>query len=191
MSRPALFSAALAALVVFAPACVELNAEIEREPVTADRLIGQPAPPLTAPRLDGGIFDVREASKNGEVLLLDFWATYCPPCRITVPLGQQVVDALREEGHAVRMVAVNVDEPAELVRDWMEDMGFSGIDVALNLDQDAGWFGYHVEFMPMAFVINADGIVTAVHPGYHPGLGAEIRRDLLQALSAGTSAEDL
>jgi thiol-disulfide isomerase/thioredoxin len=75
------------------------------------------APPLDLPTVDGGRFDL--ATARGQVVFVNFWATWCPPCRTEMPsmvkLGQEL--AARHPGK-FRMVAVSVDESADLVKQF-------------------------------------------------------------------------
>lgn len=97
------------------------------------------APPIELPQLDGGRFSL--ASARGEVVFVNFWATWCPPCRHEMPsmarLGHEFAE--RYPGK-FRMVAVSVDEDWSAVKEYVGAPPFSGqmgITVALDAEQAA------------------------------------------------------
>lgn len=98
-----------------------------------------PGPEIDLPQLDGGRFSL--ASARGEVVFVNFWATWCPPCRDEMPtmvrLGRELAE--RYPGK-FRMVAVSVDEDWSAVKEYLGAPPFSGqlgITVALDADQAA------------------------------------------------------
>ncbi len=97
------------------------------------------APPLRLPTVDGGRFDL--ASLKGQVVFVNFWATWCPPCAKEMPamvrLGQELT--ARHPGR-FKMVAVSVDESADLVKQFFrspEQGGRLPASVAVALDPEA------------------------------------------------------
>jgi thiol-disulfide isomerase/thioredoxin len=93
------------------------------------------APPIELPQLDGGRFSL--ASARGEVVFVNFWATWCPPCRDEMPsmarLGRELAE--RYPGK-FRMVAVSVDEDWNAVREYLGAPPFSG-DLGIKVVLDA------------------------------------------------------
>jgi cytochrome c biogenesis protein CcmG/thiol:disulfide interchange protein DsbE len=116
-------------------------------------LIGRDAPPLVLkPLADLAYFD-DETLRNGEVKLVNFWASWCPPCRVEHPLLQQLTD----EGFPV--YGVNYKDEPEHALKFLAELGDpyvaigadrSGMDTAVN------WGVYGV---PETFVIDGDGKV--------------------------------
>jgi thiol-disulfide isomerase/thioredoxin len=92
------------------------------------------APPIDLPTLDGGRFSL--AAARGEVVFVNFWATWCPPCREEMPsmirLGQELA---RAHPGKFRMVALSVDEGADDVRAFFDGALPRGMAVAMDLDQ--------------------------------------------------------
>src|SRR5262245_33246575 len=72
-------------------------------------VVGAPAPDFTLKDTEGN--DVRLADLEGQVVVINFWATWCGPCRLEMPALQAKYDAMKEQGLTV--VAVNLDEPLE------------------------------------------------------------------------------
>jgi thiol-disulfide isomerase/thioredoxin len=93
-----------------------------------------PAPPIETPTLGGGRFSL--AATRGQVVFVNFWATWCAPCREEMPsmvrLGQEL-----ERAHPGRfkMVAVSVDEAAEPIGEFFAGPPPPGLVVALDPDQ--------------------------------------------------------
>jgi len=126
------------------------------EPGTIE--IGQPAPQFTLQDLDG-----REVSLNqykDKIVILDFWATWCAPCRMTMPM----LDRLQEQysGKLV-LLAVNLNEPKNMVREYVLRESLSS-RVLLNEDGSVG-SQYGVIGIPMQVLIDQDGTVQYLMTG--------------------------
>lgn len=95
-----------------------------------------PAPPLELGTLDGSRFSL--AALRGQVVFVNFWATWCPPCRDELPsmvrLGQELT---RSYPGQFRMVAVTVDEDLALVKDFFAAPPFAGVPAGLTVAHDA------------------------------------------------------
>ncbi len=114
---------------------------------------GAPAPDFAYPTLDGDTLAL--ADLRGDVVLLNIWATWCPPCVREMPSMQRLYDQHRNDG--LRVVAVSVDAPGALrdVRSFVHELGL-GFDILLNpagTIQDA----YAVTGLPTTFLIDRNG----------------------------------
>ncbi|RME43347.1 MAG: TlpA family protein disulfide reductase [Caldilineae bacterium] len=98
---------------------------------------------------------------RGKVVILNFWATWCPPCQHEVPALQAVHNEYGPQG--VVVLAVNEGEKIETVERFAND---HGISFAVWLDED-GWAGhlYNVRAIPTTYFIDREGIIRAVHFG--------------------------
>jgi peroxiredoxin len=141
--------------------------------------MGQAAPTFSLPALDGGK-PISLASHRGDVVYLDFWASWCPPCVTSLPL----LDDLRQEfgPRGFQVVAINVDRDTDKARRFLEKrpVGYrSASDPDGVLPERFG-----IETMPTSFLIDRDGVVRHVHAGFRKsdieGLRAQIR-DLTQS----------
>jgi thiol-disulfide isomerase/thioredoxin len=96
----------------------------------------RPAPAIQLAALDGSRFDL--AALRGQVVFVNFWATWCPPCREEMPsmlrLGQEL--AARYPGR-FKMVAISVDEDLAAVRQYFGAPPFSGVPAELTVAHDA------------------------------------------------------
>lgn len=116
----------------------------------------------------------------GKVVFLNFWATWCPPCREEMPSMQALYDELADEG--LEMLAVNVLEDAETARGFIEEEGFT-YPVLLDTNGRV-MIRYGVRAYPTTYIIDRDGYVLGVRPGFHDwGTDAMIAsvRELLEA----------
>ena len=122
---------------------------------------GARAPAFSAPRL-GGSETVSLSSYRGKVVLVDFWASWCAPCLVSLPLYEE----LRKELPAgdFQVVAVNLDkEPKKALR-FLKDRGVGFPSVADPHGRIPETFG--LETMPTSYLIDRTGRVRYVHEGF-------------------------
>jgi peroxiredoxin len=139
----------------------------------AHELVGQASPLFTAPLLDGGELRLEdELGKN--VIVLDFWATWCGPCVKALPTIASVTREYRDRG--VRLFAVDQGEDADTIRSFLKERQLE-VTVALDADGEIG-NRYKVQGIPQTVIIGRDGKVKAVHVGLIPDLATELAREL-------------
>lgn len=119
-----------------------------------------------------------------QVVILSFWATWCQPCKIEIPL----LSALEKEftGKPVKIFLVNTQEMADVTEDTVRAAYKSrGYSLQCLLDA-SGRFArnYTVRGLPMIVVIDQDGIVRKVNRGYHENFHIEIRNLVTELLTA-------
>ena len=103
------------------------------------------------------------ADYHGKVVFLNFWATWCPPCREEMPSMQTLYDELSDDG--LEIVAVNVLEAEETVSAFVEENGFT---YPVMLDRDGRVsLRYSVRAYPTTYLLDRDGNVIAVRQGFH------------------------
>lgn len=110
------------------------------------------APAFAYAALDGGT--IASEDLRGRVVLVNFWATWCPPCRVEMPLLQAMYDRHRERGLVVIGFSVDTDPP-ERVRAFLAERGVT-YPVAIVDDDAAQAFG-GVEGYPMSFLLDREG----------------------------------
>lgn len=150
--------------------CALLLGALHAAPVAA---ADAPAPEFTLPRLDAaGAF--ASASLRGRVVLVDFWASWCAPCRHSLPAYDALYDALAPRGFAV--VAVNLDEAEADAKAFIAEHPLSFVVVRDAAGDSARAYG--VRGMPSSYLVGCDGTIRVRSVGFKdrelPGLRAKI-----------------
>ena len=136
---------------------------------------GAPAPAFTLAARDGGKLSL--ADLNGQVVMINFWATWCGPCRQEMPLLAQLHDKYEPLGFT--MLGVNVEPDSAAAVAWLKGVP---VNFPILFDTDsavAGRFG--VEGMPSSVLIDRNGQVRYIHRGYKPGDEAKYA-DMIRSL---------
>jgi cytochrome c biogenesis protein CcmG, thiol:disulfide interchange protein DsbE len=117
--------------------------------------IGQPAPSLVVQELDGQTFDL--GAVRGKVVIVSFWATWCPPCRAEMP----VLDAFyrRYHGQGLEMIGLSADRPHDR-SDVSKVMQSFSYPAAMLDDAKVNDFGTPGA-LPMTVVIDGQGMIRA------------------------------
>jgi thiol-disulfide isomerase/thioredoxin len=123
------------------------------------------APPVALATLGGGRFDL--ARSRGRLVFLDFWATWCDPCRASIPLVQH----FKRTHPGIDVISIDVGEPVDLVRPFATQ--FKMGDVALDPDQTVA-HAFGVTGYPTMFAIDATGRVRASWVGFNPAVEREM-----------------
>ena len=139
-------------------------------------LIGAPAPDFSlAPAAGGGA--IGPAAFKGQVVIVDFWATWCAPCRTSFPAYQSLVD---EFGGKLVVIGVSVDDDSSGIEEFRSE---TGVKFPLVWDEGQAVAGsYKPGTMPTSFVIDKAGIVTSIHEGFHAGDEATLREKIRSLL---------
>ena len=132
---------------------------------------GALAPDFLLPTLDGKT--VRLSDLRGKGVVINFWATWCPPCRKEMP--QLVAAYQRYRNDGLEVVAVNVGEPEDRVRQFAEEFGMR-FTVALD-KIGAVARTYSLLGLPTTFFVDRQGVIRIVHAGAFKeqkgGIGAQ------------------
>jgi len=123
-------------------------------------LTGKPAKSFTLQDADGK--SVTLAEYKGKVVLLNFWATWCGPCKIEIPWFADFERRYKDRGFAVLGVAMD-DDGWSVVKPYLEKNKIN-YRIAVGNDDLAKSYG-GVESLPTTFIIDRDGTVTAMHQG--------------------------
>jgi peroxiredoxin len=114
---------------------------------------GGPPPALALKDLDGR--QHRLADYRGKVVLINFWATWCGPCREEMPSIQELKNKLA--GRPFVVLAVNLDEPESRIRKFLTQMK---LDFPILLDPDRNVAkGWNARILPATFIVGPDGRV--------------------------------
>ncbi|HZD53642.1 MAG TPA: TlpA disulfide reductase family protein [Woeseiaceae bacterium] len=129
----------------------------------ADGLVGQPAPDFALKSAAGE--NLRLSEYRGEVVMINFWATWCGPCRQEMPLLDDLYT--RYERVGFRLLGVNIDDDSGKAMEMAEQLGV-GFPVLFDADKSVSE-RYQVEAMPVTVLVGRGGTVRHVHYGYKPG----------------------
>ena len=137
----------------------KMAANEERE---AHALEGKAAPAFELEDLEGKKVKLEEL--KGSVVVLDFWATWCGPCRRGMPILDKVAQARKDRG--VKVYAVNLEEDKDHVAAFVKETKL-GLPVLLDADGAVGR-DYGARAIPETVIIGKDGMVKKVLIGLHP-----------------------
>jgi thiol-disulfide isomerase/thioredoxin len=123
--------------------------------------------------LSGQAFQL--SSLRGKVVLLDFWASWCEPCKRELPLLAKLAPRLRAQG--VEIVTVNIDDNQKNAESFLKE---HALQLTVVRDADKHIIGkYEPQKMPSSFAIDKGGVVRAVNAGFEPGDESKIEHQLL------------
>ena len=140
---------------------------------------GTPMPSLTAPRLDVANQTLDLASLKGNVVYVDFWASWCTPCRLSFP----ALEAIYKDDQSRGLVVLGIGKDSS-VEDAQKFMRKIPVSFPLVSDfQDSAAKAFNVKTMPSGYLIDRKGFVRKVHRGFTEQTGAEIRREIESLLN--------
>ncbi len=121
------------------------------------KLLDKPAPDFTLPVVAGGDPGARQRLDDlqGKIVVLDFWATWCPPCEIQAPILQQVAQKHPED---VVVLGINVGEPAALAKSHAQKKGLT-YPILGDLEGEAQQL-YGAGTLPTVVLIDPEGKVV-------------------------------
>ncbi len=129
-------------LVVGATACSD-------EPGLMEDASGKPAPDFTLPDRDGQPWSLAQA--RGQVLLINFWATWCEPCRREMPALNRLHEAMAGTGFQV--IGIHVG-PSQEIGQFLEE---TPVSFPILIDADLALADWNVPMLPATFLIDAQG----------------------------------
>ena len=124
---------------------------------------GSPAPPFTLAARGG--HDVTLAQYHGQVVMINFWASWCGPCRQEMPLLESIYKKYNKLGFT--LLGVNVEPDSKAADDWLRDTPVS-FPILYDKDSKVSKL-YDVAGMPSTVIIDRSGKLRKIHRGYKPG----------------------
>ena len=133
--------------------------------------IGQVAPTFKLPDLTGQQISLDQF--KGKIVMLDFWATWCGPCRMTMPI---VENLQKEYADSLVLLTINLQETQDVVRDYIHAQGIRS-RVLLDEEGTVGTM-YEAQEIPLQVLIDKQGIVRFAMSGYGPNMAAQLRTEI-------------
>ena len=116
---------------------------------------------------------------KGKVVLLDFWASWCEPCKQELPLLDKLAPRLKEQG--IEILTVNIDDHQQNAADFIRS---HGLKLTVALDAKQSIVGkYEPPKMPSSFAIDRQGVVRAINAGFEVGDEKKIEQQLASIAS--------
>ncbi len=142
------------------------------------KLIGKACPDFKLPTPEGKTVSLSDF--KGKVVLIDFWASWCKPCKEALPYLAKNYSSIKKQG--VDIVAVNIDKSEDAMKSWLKDLGVS-IPFAIGHDAagKAVASKYQPPTMPSTFFCSKDGKVKHVAAGFFSN---KIEKELKEGIAA-------
>jgi len=159
---------ALAILAGFLAGCKGTR----QEAAPQERTIGKPAPDFVLKDTKGKTWHLSEL--KGKVVFVNFWATWCPPCRAEMPSMQELVQSVPPD--KFQMLAILSNDQAEVADKFTASIGFTS-PVLLDPDSQTAKV-YGITGVPESFIVDKEGILREVVVGGMPWSSPEARQML-------------
>ena len=131
--------------------------------LASSSLEGQVAPDFALKSSTGE--NLRLSEFRGDVVMINFWATWCGPCRQEMPLLDELYSRYNRVGF--NLLGVNIDDDSRRAMQMVEELGVN-FPVLFDASKDVSKL-YEVEAMPVTVIVDRSGTVRYVHHGYKPG----------------------
>ena len=126
-------------------------------------LVGQLAPDFALKSSTGE--NLRLSEYRGDVVMINFWATWCGPCRQEMPLLEELY--ARYERVGFKLLGVNIDDDVHKAMQMIDELGVS-FPILFDSRKEVSKL-YNIETMPVTVLVDREGRVRYVHFGYQPG----------------------
>lgn len=140
-------------------------------------LLNNPAPDFSGNSVNG-TGKVSLAAAKGKVVLVDFWATWCEPCKKSFPKLEEL--RVKHAASGFEIIAVSEDDEESGVKEFGTNYGAK---FPIMWDKDKSIANkWHPPNMPSSFIVDKKGVVRFVHLGYHDGEEKEIEAEVKSLL---------
>ncbi len=167
----------------------EIKSEVEKR--LAKKPEGQKQIKVERKILDSQLYDFTLTSLSGEgftlseipgMIIMDFWATWCPPCRVEIPYLQSFYEEYKDKG--LMVIGISGDAPEKLI-EFKQKMKENGTDITYALLLDKGnevARQYGIRAIPTTYFISKEGKVLSKHTGFRPDFAEEFEETIKKEL---------
>ena len=131
--------------------------------LASSSLEGQDAPDFVLKSATGE--NLRLSEYRGDVVMINFWATWCGPCRQEMPLLDELYERYQRVGFS--LLGVNIDDDSRRAMKMVQELGVK-FPVLFDENKDVSKL-YKVDAMPVTILVDREGRIRHVHHGYKPG----------------------
>lgn len=135
------------------------------------------APDFSLPRIDGSD-QISLSSLRGKVVYVDFWASWCAPCALSLPALQQLHAEFKADGFEV--LAINLDETPAQANQFLQTFEIQ-YPVLFDANKTTPT-RYALSGMPTAYLVDRNGVLRAVHKGFKAGDAHKLKQQIQQLL---------
>jgi peroxiredoxin len=140
--------------------------------VFSQTIVAEQAPDFTLKALDGN--NLRLAEQRGDIMLINFWASWCGPCIQEMPQLDKLAQKYQPLG--VQVWGVNVENDSSAAKAYLSKVQVA-FPILFDVDNSASK-AYQVEAMPTTVIVDKDGAIHSVHRGYKPGYEKKYDADI-------------
>ena len=146
-----------------------------------DAQVGKPAPDFSVKAVANAKGQLSLGDLKGKVVLVDFWGTFCEPCKKSFPKLQDLYTKYSSSG--LRIVGISEDEADDKAK--IPDFASSfGAKFSLGWDEDkSAAHAYKPQTMPSSFIIDRKGVIRYAHVGYHDGEETQVEKEIKELLA--------
>lgn len=148
-------------LIVLALTLHQWNGKAEENPTAPDFLLND---------INGGTVSLNQ--HKGKVVLLDFWATWCPPCRVSIPELVELNNKYKNKGLVI--LGISVDDPRKVndrfLKAFIKKFKINYAVLRVNDKVMRDYFAYQQMGVPTMFIINREGKIVDMYVGFRPGV---------------------